>query len=105
MLTLAWQTLQEAPASASAMLLSLEDTLQPPEIIILRGSRVDLESWQETLKRQYRPQRLVFAIESDEQYLPEELADKKAEEGKVLAYRCQGSQCQAPVDRVDELMD
>lgn len=104
-LTLAWQTLQEAPASASAMLLSLEDTLQPPEIIILRGSRVDLEGWQETLKRQYRPQRLVFAIESNEQYLPEELADKKAEEGKVLAYRCQGSQCRTPVDRVDELMD
>ena len=54
----------------------------------------------------YAPQRMVFAINKDEQNLPAAVAEKKfkstSKEG-VTAYVCSGTQCDKPIETLTEL--
>lgn len=87
---------------AGALLLALREQLQPPEIVILRGKADELQPWQSTLNKHHRPGRLIFAI-PDNAMLPAALASKTCTEG-VAAYRCQGMQCQQPVNDIKHVI-
>lgn len=89
----AWPFLMQYPAEHCSLLLGLKEYLNPSQIIVLRGDKKEINSWQaetQTLNN------YVFAIPADASNLPKSLALKKAQ-GKSCAYVCQGLHCEAVV--------
>jgi uncharacterized protein YyaL (SSP411 family) len=99
----AWPALEKHPLSHATLVNALEELLQPPEIVILRGEPAAIEGWQRELAQIYAPRRLVLAIPSDASALPGALADKTPR-GAAVAYVCRGSTCSAPVESLEELI-
>jgi hypothetical protein len=99
----AWPALEKHPLSHATLVNALEELLQPPEIVILRGEPAAIEGWQRELAQLYAPRRLVLAIPSDASALPPALAEKTAR-GATVAYVCRGSTCSAPVAALEELI-
>ena len=102
----AWPALQEYPSGHASLLQALEEWLEPPATVILRGPAVVIESWRRELARVYAPRRIVLAVAGDggapasatlagaAAALPPALADKPAPPGGA-AYVCRGSHCTA----------
>jgi uncharacterized protein YyaL (SSP411 family) len=101
-LQLAFPAMQNHPLAYPTLLMALQEALDPPEVIILRGTPERLRDWQAALAQGYAPQRLSFAIPVDASGLPAALADKKPQ-GDIVAYRCRALQCSAPVTRLEQL--
>jgi uncharacterized protein YyaL (SSP411 family) len=91
-----WLPMDRYPQGHASMLMALEETLDPPQIVILRGEPEAIRKWQKELALVYGPHRLVIAVPSDEADLPPALADKKPA-GDAVAYVCKGSVCSAPI--------
>ncbi len=98
----AWRALEKYPQAHVSLLLALEELLDPPEIVVLRGEARRIEDWRRELAQLYAPHRLVLAIPSDAADLPPALADKTPRAGPV-GYVCRGSTCSAPLDSLDAL--
>ena len=71
--------------------------LQPIDVIILRGSRKDLELWQTQTRKLVKRRTICYAIPGDELDLPEGLSTK-AFEGTNVAYICNGFSCSKPIN-------
>ena len=89
------------PGHGSA-LQALEEILEPPQIIVLRGAPEDMNPWQARCLRAYAPRRLVFAIPEHTPDLPPALAGRRPR-GEVTAYICRGHRCSAPLATLEEL--
>ena len=100
----AWPALERYPVSHVTLVIALEELLQPPEIVILRGEAAAIELWRRELARTFAPRRLVLAIAADAAGLPPALADK-APRGAAVAYICRGSTCSAPVESLSALLE
>jgi uncharacterized protein YyaL (SSP411 family) len=98
----AGDALQRYPQGHCTLLNALDEHLDPPQIIILRGAPEAMSHWREEAIRQWRPRRLCFAIPADATGLPGLLAERKPDAG-VVAYVCGGTACQTPVHSVEEL--
>ncbi|NNC78477.1 MAG: thioredoxin domain-containing protein [Woeseiaceae bacterium] len=98
-----WQAMNEYPHGHVSLLTALEEALQEPEIIVIRGERVEIERWNASAARLYAPRRLVFSIPADADNLPGALADRKAVAGEIVAYRCLGTHCEMPVSSWEAL--
>jgi uncharacterized protein YyaL (SSP411 family) len=101
-LSVGWAGMKEFPYGHTALVTALEETLYPPEIIIVRGSTADLDHWSEALAAIYSPRRLLLAIPSTETSLPGALAARKPQQGTV-AYICRGTTCSAPITALETL--
>jgi len=101
-LKMAWGGLNDFPHGHAAMLNALDEYLQQPEIIIIRGPETEAQLWSESVRKLYAPARLVFAIGDDVSGLPQALADKTAKDG-TTAFICRGTQCSEPVTDDAEL--
>ncbi|MEO7385307.1 MAG: thioredoxin domain-containing protein [Gammaproteobacteria bacterium] len=101
----AWRNLQEFPHGHCSLLNALDEYLQPPELIVIRGDSDESRVWAATLGAAYNPRRLVFVIPADAGMLPAGLASKAAPTGgdAVLAYVCRGTACDKPVDSLEML--
>jgi hypothetical protein len=100
----AWPVLEQYPHAHTTLLIALEELLNPPETIILRGEPHLAEAWRRDLAKLYAPRRLVLAVPSDAGNLPPALADKPAR-GDVVAYVCKGSVCSAPLSSLSALVN
>ena len=100
-----WKSMDEYPHGHVSLLTALEEYTQHPEIVIIRGPSDEIARWRESAARLYAPRRLVFAIDADTADLPGALAERKAEPGKTIAYRCTGSQCSLPLDSWEALAE
>ncbi|MFI4869219.1 MAG: thioredoxin domain-containing protein [Steroidobacterales bacterium] len=98
----AWPALLKYPEAHASMLLALEDYLQPPQIVILRGPATAIEPWQRQLNAVFAPRRWTLAVPADATGLPAAIASKPAADG-ALAYVCRGTQCSAPIDSLAAL--
>jgi uncharacterized protein YyaL (SSP411 family) len=98
----AWPVLEKYPQAHTSLALALEETLNPPETVILRGEAATLETWRRDLARIYAPRRMVLAVPADATDLPPALADKPVRE-MAVAYVCQGSVCSAPLESFSAL--
>jgi uncharacterized protein len=98
----AWPVLEKYPQGHTSLLIALEETLNPPETVILRGKAATLETWRRDLARLYAPRRMVLAVPAEATGLPAALADKPVREAAV-AYVCQGSVCSAPLESFSAL--
>lgn len=99
----AWTALQHYPHAHTALLVALEEHLDPPEIVIVRGVKNEVEQWRDELAKVYSPRRLVFAIPVDATALPPAIADKKTL-AETAAYVCRGMTCSAPVRSLPALV-
>lgn len=91
-----------SPMVHSAMLSALEEQLQPPQLIVLRGDEQNLEEWHRIAQRQPDPGLLCFPIPSEAPDLPPVLAMKEPRDEHTVGYLCEGLQCREPVVDVDE---
>ena len=92
-----WRAMQEYPHGHVSLLNALDEYLEHPEIIIIRGTADVITQWRGLAAKLYAPRRLVFAIDDAERDLPGALADRKALEGETVAYRCLGTHCELPL--------
>ena len=93
-----WRAVEEYPHGHVSLLAALEEHLEHPEIIVIRGANDEIGRWRDSAVRVYAPRRLVFAIPADEPGLPGALADRKPVDGETVAYRCVGTHCEMPVN-------
>ena len=98
----AWDAMLRYPEGHASMLQALEEFLDPPRLVILRGPAGEIEAWQRELQSVFDPRRRVLAIPAGAAPLPAALAEKPAGE-RPLAYICQGLQCSAPIDSLAQL--
>jgi hypothetical protein len=96
-----WQNLSHNPSAHGSLLTALDLWLQPPEILIIRGSPDKTAAWQQQAISGYAPDRLVFSIPPGARKLPGVLADKRPQDGEVIAYPCRGTSCLAPVTELE----
>ncbi|MCK6371517.1 MAG: thioredoxin domain-containing protein [Gammaproteobacteria bacterium] len=101
-LRLAWDGMSRYPQAHAALLAALDEYLDPPQIVVLRGPAGTLEEWSEVAGVLFAPNRLVFAIPGDATNLPGALASRVAGETPV-AYVCRGTTCRAPIRDLDAL--
>ncbi len=88
----AWEPMRATAEGHATLISALAEFLEPPEIVILRGTGARLEEGRRQYRREYEPKRLVFAIDSAVNDLPEALA-VRAPRGEFVAYLCRGHSC------------
>jgi uncharacterized protein YyaL (SSP411 family) len=94
----------ERNASAFASLATaLEETITPPQCVILRGPDAARTTWQRRLATAFRPNALIIAVPEDSPSLPAAL-DKPSARPEVTAWVCRGSACLPAIDRLDALI-
>jgi len=96
-LKLAAESMGRIPYAHASLLAALDEYLDPPETVILRGEGDALAQCQRLAQSGYRPRRLVLAVPAGEDGLPGVLAGMAPGPG-VRAYRCAGTSCSAPID-------
>ena len=106
-LAAAWPGLAEMPHAHGAMLTALEEYLEPPQTIVLRGRGEPLERWRARCAARYAPGRFVVAVPEEASGLPGLLAARTPAEGaragEPVAYVCEGHRCDAPITSFDDL--
>jgi hypothetical protein len=85
------------PSAHNALLTAVEESLSPPQTIILRGDETALAPWVARAHAAYAPRRLTLAIPRAATDLPGLLAQRVAGDDGVRAYLCQGHTCVAPL--------
>ncbi|MCB1722740.1 MAG: thioredoxin domain-containing protein [Gammaproteobacteria bacterium] len=99
----AWPILLRAPYAHVGLLDGLQQWLEPPAQVVLRGPAAMLPTWLQTATAAAGPGDAVYAIEDDAGDLPAALAAMPARTGSVVAYLCRGRQCEPPVDTLEDL--
>jgi uncharacterized protein YyaL (SSP411 family) len=99
----AWLDIEKYPHAHTTLLTALEELLNPPETIILRGKRPEITQWAQELHKLYAPRRIVLAVPDGAQKLPPALEEKPSR-GDAVAYICHGSTCSAPIDSLSGLV-
>ena len=99
----AWLTLEKYPHAHTTLLTALEELIDPPEIILLRGEEAEVRIWAGEMHKLYAPRRMVLAVPGNIRELPPALEDKPAR-GNAVAYICRGSTCSAPIDSLGSLI-
>ena len=101
--TLAWArgAMEHHPAGQCCLLTALEEQVQAPELIILRGDADATDEWRQALRDGFHPWRQVYAIPLHAKQRPPYLP-ALAPLGPV-AYICSHSSCSTPIDSLDGL--
>ena len=106
--TLRWAraAMEQYPAGHSTLLSALEDDVTPPELVIVRGPRVELESWLRPIRPGFRPWRHAFGIPYEDAglmpgYMPRLVSAEK--QRQCSAYICKGLACSLPIHSQEEL--
>ncbi|HEX4763904.1 MAG TPA: thioredoxin domain-containing protein [Usitatibacter sp.] len=95
--------IERHPGSFGTMLAALEELVEPPRTLIVRGESQSFAPWRAWLDPAYLPTTLVLFIASDAKPLPEAL-DKPVKPG-VNAWLCEGVTCLPPIDDAQRLRD
>ena len=98
----AWTQVSQLPYAHATLLDALDEQLEPPEVIVLRGDGT-LPGWLARATSRYAPRRLSLAIPGDATDLPDGLAERRAPPSGCLAYVCRGTHCEAPIAELSVL--
>ncbi len=98
----AWRSIAEVPHAHAALLFALDEILNPPAMLIIRGKEPELKLWQQTCNKNYQLNQLVFPIPDSVKPLPGLLDDRPAQE-KTCAYLCAGTSCKPVITDINEL--
>jgi len=91
-----WSGLLQMPHGHASLLVALEESLFPLQVIIIRGTGSSLPDWHKLAARSYAPRRLCLAIPNEARDLPAQLQQRRPE-GDAVAYICSGLTCGAPL--------
>ena len=94
--------MQRNPAGCPNLLTALEEHMQPPTVVILRGNAGNMEEWRRALDNRYLPEVLCFSLPASLTDLPETLSRPFSE--AVNAWVCHGVECLPAINRLDELI-
>jgi uncharacterized protein YyaL (SSP411 family) len=86
-----WRSLETQPAAFGTLLAALEEQLEAPRTLIVRGPEAAFAPWRSMLDAAYLPSTLVLFIPADAGPLPATLAKPAASE--VVAWLCEGLAC------------
>jgi hypothetical protein len=95
-LELFYPQMRDYPAGFAAMAIALDEVLQPPRTLVLRGRSEALPAWQAELAREFHPDVTVLGVPDGTRPLPP-LLDKPARPEPVNAWLCHGVTCLAPM--------
>jgi uncharacterized protein len=95
--------IRRAPFAHCALLDALEEQIDPPEIVIVRGVPRRAADWARNARLVFAPRRLVFEIPADAAGLPAVLAEKAAPESGARAWICRCTTCLPPVESLTKL--
>ena len=106
--TLKWarRAMEQYPAGHSTLLAALEDQTTPPELVIVRGPKAELETWLKPVRAGFKPWRHAFGIPYEDAglipgYLPRLVSHEK--QRQTTAYVCRGLSCSLPITSPQEL--
>jgi hypothetical protein len=102
-LALYYAALARHPGGFSSLLMTLQEHLSPPQIIILRSPSGLSEDWRHQLYQHYSPDKFILTLEGEIDELPAALA--KPLLPHISAWICQGTQCSPPVHEIGELLE
>lgn len=96
--------INNTPMAHASLLRCYQELKQPPETIIIRGKLDEIQVWQYQCQLEFHPSRMVYAIPDDADNLAEGLKAKCSQgNNKAIAYVCRGTQCQAPLESLEDL--
>jgi len=92
-------------SSFCSLLMALEETLTPPQLIVLRGQEAAMMEWRAALLRSF-PHALVLALPSASTLLglPPTMNKPLPRDGAVNAWVCQGVKCLPEITDFQELL-
>ena len=99
-LKLFYPHLIQQPVAYPTLLAVLDEALQPPRVMLLRGPSAELREWAATLIPKLGARDLVLALANGLQ-LPAALS--KPESARPVAWICNGTACQPPVSDLSDL--
>jgi uncharacterized protein YyaL (SSP411 family) len=88
--------MRDYPAGFGAMAIALEEFLEPPKVLVLRGKTAPLAEWRAALSREYLPDTTLLSIPEGAKGLPAPL-DKPVRAEPVNAWLCRGVTCLPPI--------
>jgi uncharacterized protein YyaL (SSP411 family) len=103
-LQLFYPALAQHPNGYTSLLMALEEAIEPPRVVVLRGPAAQLRQWQEVLGQRYLPATLILAVPEGVTGLSPLLAKRGIPEA-VNAWVCQGVTCLPPVDTLQMLFE
>ncbi len=103
-LQLFYPALAQRPEGYTSLLMALEEAVEPPRVVVLRGPAGQLREWQEVLGQHYLPTTLILAIPAEAADLSP-LLGKPVPPNAVNAWVCQGVTCLPPADKLEILLD
>ena len=95
--------LAQHPGGYASLLMALEEAIEPPRLVVLRGPQAQMRSWRQVLDQTYLPTTLILGLAPAVAKLPAPLA-KPVTQTTVNAWVCAGVTCLAPVDKLDQLL-
>jgi len=98
----AWTNVCRAPSACNSMLVALEDYLYPPRQIILTGEQGTINEWQQQCLELTGIRTRIYTITENDEKLPQALGQRFTI-GANTAFICEGFQCLAPIQQVEEL--
>jgi uncharacterized protein len=102
-LQLFFPQLEAQPGAYSSLSVALDEHLDPPGVVVLRGEPQAAASWVRALAEGYAPRRMDLLIGAAVQGLPPAL-DKPVRPG-VNAWVCHGVSCMPPVSELSALTE
>jgi len=81
---------------------ALEEALEPPATLVLRGVEGAIADWSGQLAREYLPGTLVLALADGVAGLPP-LLDKPRRPGPATGWLCRGATCLEPLSELAAL--
>ena len=90
------------PAACPSLLCALQEWLQPPTVVILRGSNPEMSRWQRAIGQRFRPECLLLAI-PDHVHTGVDTLDRPLQSG-VNAWICRGVECLPVISRLEDLV-
>ena len=103
-LQLFYPMVAQRPNGYASLLMALEEAIEPPRVVVLRGPAGQLREWQEVLGQHYLPTTLILAVPAGAVPLSPLLA-KPVHANTVNAWVCQGVTCLPPADKLAVLLD
>ncbi len=101
-LELFYPAMRDYPAGFGSMAIALEEFLEPPKVLVLRGKAGPLAEWRSALAREYLPDTSTLAIPDGTRGLPAPL-DKPLRPEPVNGWLCRGVTCLPPISNLVNL--
>ena len=95
--------LERQPSVNASMNIALQYAVRGATVIV-RATREEQETWRNVLGNRFDPLVNAYFIDSEEVWLPGQLARKKPKAGGT-AYLCRGAACSEPADSPEELLE